>query len=378
MGAQMMELRGAFTDVLVITELRGSYPNVPIFADVDYDALIAGDDSPTFLTIPIGKANVKSGNARFYDEAWLLELERQVQSKKVIGLMGHLSPEERAWAFPEEAIHWIGVAREQSSGLLWAKGYIPPGSARDRIRRYKAQGKSIATSIACGPNTEGIWDESVKAYRMKAATMELEQIDIAPADRAGIPGLAAVPMLTTEMETSQEDTEQETHMTEKTKLDHINEMTAEDARLLPEPVRAAVLQTATPAPEVAQVQEIRAALGVDDKADLKTVVTEMRKVQEEQRQANIKTRIRELASDAEKGIKIVPVREVVIEMVEAAEPKTLEEAETWYNKVAQSGPITELLKSKVVQTMGPPQGTPLQRQAGANKYFQIPAEKQEA
>src|SRR5690606_11477940 len=88
--ANVTEFKGSFTDVMVVTELRGAYPNVPIAPDVDYDALIAGDPNPMFLTIPIRKANVTSGNKRYYDEAFLQELERQTLENKPIGLMGHL------------------------------------------------------------------------------------------------------------------------------------------------------------------------------------------------------------------------------------------------------------------------------------------------
>lgn len=378
--AEMLPLESR-RDVMLVYEIKGKYPDVPLADGVDYDELIAGDEDPVFVTLPIGKANVRSGNKRFYDEAFIKEFERQVLDIKPIGLMGHLSDAQRATEFPAEAVHWVGTKRV--GDLLWGKGYLPPGEARARLRRYKSTNKKIATSIDA--TLEGIWDDSVQAYRMKADTLKLAQIDIAPADRAGIADLAAVPHLTSEMaggeasaypisrNYSQEDDMDRTQV--------IREMTADDAKILPEPVRQAVLQSAVPAPEVAQVQELRAALGLDDKADLKTVVTEMRKVQEEQRQAAIKTRIVELATpdpkrkpDEDKSIKIDAVRGVVIEMVNALEPKSIQEAEAAYDKIVASGPITELLKSKVVQTMGPPQGTPLQKQQGQNEYFQIPAE----
>ena len=36
MDGQVLEISGQFADVLVVTELRGAYPNVPIAADVDF------------------------------------------------------------------------------------------------------------------------------------------------------------------------------------------------------------------------------------------------------------------------------------------------------------------------------------------------------
>lgn len=34
MGETVLEISGQFADVLVVTELRGAYPNVPIASDV--------------------------------------------------------------------------------------------------------------------------------------------------------------------------------------------------------------------------------------------------------------------------------------------------------------------------------------------------------
>lgn len=364
------EVKGEFTDVLVVRELRGDYPDVPFFDDVDIAELTKGDDDPLYLTIPIGKANVISGNKRFYDEAWLQELERQVREQRPIGIMGHLSEEEVNTKFPEEAVFWLGVRR--IGEMLWAKGYIPKASAaRDRIRRYKATNKAIGTSIFA--KAEGVWNKARGAFDMAASTLKLQQIDIGPADRIGIPALASVPILTAEMQQSEH--EQENDMPDKGKLDYINEMTREDARLLPDEVRAAILESVQTPPEVAQVAEIRAALGVDEKADLAKTITEMRKQQAEQAKAAIANRITELASNKDKGIAVESVRGVVMELVNARNPQSIEEAETAYQEVAASAHVTELLKATVKATMGPRQTTPVAGQNGkVGRYFTIPAE----
>lgn len=369
MGEQVKEFRGNFSDVLAITELRGSYPNVPISTDVDYAALVAGDDSPVFITLPIGKANVTSGNKRHYDEAFVQELERQTLANKPVGLMGHLSPQERATSFPPEAVHWVGAIRDGDT--LWGKGYIPPGAVRDRIQRYKAQGKAIATSIDAF--AEGVFDESLKAMRMVAKSLRLNQIDIAPADRAGIPDLAAVPMLTTEMESdaAQEEDPQEPEMD---KLQVINEMTADDARLLPDAVRQAIVATVQTPPEVAQVQELRQALGVDENANLAQLVTELRQQQETQRKAAVKQRITELAADKDKGIKVESVRGLVTELVASRNPQTVEEADAAYAQVVEMQSVKDALAAAVQNAMGPKQRVPVPGQQGQAKYFPIPQE----
>lgn len=364
MGNEITEVRGEFSDVMVVSELRGDFPDVPHFGDVDIAELTRGDNDPVFLTIPIGKLNATSGNKRFYSEAWIQELERQVHAKRPTGMMGH--EDDDPMTFPPEAIFWVGARR--IGELLWGKGYLPPGPPRDRIRRYKAANKTIGTSILA--IAEGVWDKARGAYNMLAETLDLRRIDIGPVEKLGIKDLGLVPILTAEMQESESEQENN-NMPEKGKLEYISEMTTEDIRLLPEPVRQAIVATVATAPEVAQVQELRQALGVDDKANLTQLVTEMRQVQETQRKDAIKSRITELATE---GIKIDAVRGMVTELVAARNPQSIAEAEAAYATVAASAHVTELLKAQVQTVMGPRQRTPVAAQQGANKYFVIPQE----
>lgn len=355
------------TDILVVTELKGAYPDVPIAPGVDYEALVAGDDSPTFVTLPIGKINAKSGNQRFYDEAFVMELQKQVLANKPVGIMGHLSQEERATSFPDEAVHWVGAV--QIGELLWGKGYVPPGSARSRLQRYKATKKPIATSIDAV--ADGVWDKELGAWRMDAKSLKLAQIDIAPADRAGIADLAAVPHFTREMQ-SGSTTEEETETVDK--LTVIQELTADDAKLLPAGVRNAVLSAAEPAPEVAQMAGIREQLGLDAKADVGAVIQELRQAKVDAEAKVVSDRITELLTAEEGGIKQKTVRPVVRELVEARKPQTPAEAEAAYKAVLEMESVKALLAAKLVETMGPPQGTPLQGQQKGGRYFTISTE----
>lgn len=369
----MNEFSGDINDVMVVWELRGDYPDVPLAPGVDYDALVAGDDDPVFLTLPIGKANVKSGNKRFYDDEWLMELERQALSNKPVGLMGHLRPEDRATAFPDEAVHWVGAAR--IGELLWGKGYVPPGPVRDRIRRYKATNTKIATSIDAF--AEGAWDEALGAYRMKAGTLRLNQIDIAPADRAGIPALAAVPILTTEMEAGENTDHPEQESETVDKLEVIREMTPEDAALLPDAVRAAIVAAVEPAPEVALVHELREALGAGEGDDIKALVAELKAEREERKQEAVKARIAELVADEENGVKVEALRGLVTELVAARNPQTVEDAETAYAAVVEGDALKAALAAHVRETMGPAQTTGVEGKAGRDKIFIYPEEETE-
>lgn len=360
------EFRGKFHDVLVISELRGAYPNVPISSDVDYESLIAGDSSPVFLTLPIAKVNAKSGNGRFYDEAFVTELMRQTLANKPVGLFGHLSEAERSTSFKPEVAHWIGAVRD--GDLVWGKAYLVGEEARARVKRYKSTGKTIATSIDA--YAEGVWSDVVGGYHMDAATLRLNQIDLAPSDRAGIPDLARVPVLTTEMQDIQAPTvEQE--FTEMDKLQLIRELTADDARLLPKNVRDAVIGQVRTAPEVATVAQIRETLGLTADADPIAAIAEMRNQQAQQAKATVTNRITELVSA---GIKAEAMRPLVTELVTSRNPATVADAETAYNAVVASDSVKAMLAAHVQTTMGPPQRTPVQGQQSQNRYFQIPTQ----
>mgnify|MGYP006382241253 FL=1 len=360
-GEPIQEMQQAH-DVMVVWELRGKYPDVPTAPDVDVKALVAGDPDPMFLTLPIGQAGVISGNRRLYGEDFVQELERQVLAEKPIGLMGHLREEDRATEFPAEAVHWVGARRVGE--LLWAKGYIPPGEPRDRIRRYKAQNKKIATSIDAF--LEAVWDKDKGAYRVLANTVRLNQIDLAPADRAGIPDLAVVPHLSSEMAGHPTLPNTEDSM-DKDQV--IREMTADDARHLPPAVREAVLADAA---DRKLVVEMRQALGLDEKADLKVVVTEMSVSAKKQREAAVAGRIKELVEDPEKGVKLVAMRGVVTELVQRRNPQTPEEAEKAFAEVVESEAVKGALQETVQRTMGPAQGRPVAGQPGQARYFNIP------
>lgn len=353
-----------FQDVMVIWELRGDYPtDIPLFSDVDIAELTAGDNDPMFLTLPIGQENVKSKNGRYYDSAFLAELERQVIATKPIGIMGHLKAEDLGTDFPEEAIHWVGTKRVGE--MLWGKGYVPPGAARERVRRYKATNKPLATSIFA--EAAGQFDKAVNAVRMAAKSLKLSQIDIGPADRVGVPSLARLPLVTAEMQTNQDEEQMD-------KLQVINEMTAADARLLPKPVTEAILATVQPAPEVQLVSELRGALGVDDSADVVKLVSELKEAKEAAAKTAVTNRIKELVEDKETGVKVESMRGVITELITLRKPQTVEEANEAYKLVTEMESVKASLAAAVQGAMGPNLTPAAQPQNGKAKYFAIPQE----
>ena len=355
-----------FTDVMAIFEFRGQYPTVPITEGVDYEALIAGDTDPLFVTMPIGKAGSTSANKRHYDEEFIVELERQVIQKRPIGLMGHLKDEDRKTEFPSEAVHWVGAARE--ADILWGKGYVPPGSVRDRILRYKASGRSLATSIDA--QASGSWDKDLGATKMDGKSLSLSQIDFAPADRAGISALAIVPQLSREMDEDNGSEGSEEGIMDFT-LEAFKEMKPEHKALLPEAVRNAILETVETPAEVAQMVEIRETLELDKDADVNARVKEILSSQAEQLKTQIAAKITELV-DA--GIKLDHARPTIRHFVELEAPKTVKAVQECYDKVIALEVVTELLKTKV-DGAGPEHKGSTTPNTEA-KYFVIPTEKE--
>ena len=356
-----------FTDVVAIFEFRGQYPTVPITEGVDYEALVAGDPDPLFVTMPIGKAGSTSANKRHYDEEFVLELEKQVLQRRPIGLMGHLNDEDRKTEFPDEAVHWVGATRE--ADMLWGKGYIPPGPVRDRVKRYKASGRPLATSIDA--QASGEWDGDLGAQRMDGKSLDLHQIDFAPADRAGISALSVVPQLSREMDEDNSSEGSEEGIMDFT-LEAFKEMKPEHQALLPEAVRIAILETVETPAEVAQMALVRETLELDKDADVNARVKEILSSQAEQLKTQIAAKITELV-DA--GIKLDHARPTIRHFVELEAPKTVEAVKECYDKVVALEVVTELLKVKV-DGAGPEHkgsGTTPTTEA---KYFVIPTKKE--
>jgi hypothetical protein len=353
---------GVIRDVMVISEFRGKYPPIPLARDIDYNELVKGDDDPVFVTLPVGKANVTSGNKRHYDDAFVKEMERQVVANHPVGLMGHLTKDERKTAFPDEAVHWVGAKRVGE--FLWAKGYVPPGEPRNRLRRYKATNKLIATSISA--LAEGKWDQQLGAFRMNAKTLQLDQIDFAPPDRAGIADLAAVPHLTTEMLTdlSDVDSNSDDNNQEVDEMDRdevIKGLTAADIPNMPKAVRDAIAN--------AKIQEMRTVLELADDADIVSTVQELQKAEAERHQQAIADEITVVVND---GVKVENARGIVAELVTAKHPQTKDDVKKYFTEVVESKPVIELLGESVQGAMGPNQTNGVPGQSGGKVWFVIP------
>lgn len=212
----------------VIAEFRGDFPEIAIDPRVDQDALFSRDEDPFFVTLPIARVGETSANGLHYDEALVETIREQMVGRG--GIMGHISDDERDTAFPIEDVDWVGA--QQENGTLWGKAYIPPGKVREFVRRLKARGGRLATSIY-GPyaSREELGDG---AYRLMG--FQLETLDLAPPDRAAL-NLGGRFTVTAQMigETTEEDQDSEEEM-ERAQL--IAELTVAD---LPDTLREQVI-----------------------------------------------------------------------------------------------------------------------------------------
>jgi hypothetical protein len=149
-------------------KFSGDFPDVQTYDHIDTALLYEGDEKPFHITLKILEVGRVSRNGLLYDEEFVTELERQLRESD--GLRGHLN-EDEIGKFPPAGVFWIGHIRRGNE--VWAKGYIPPGEGRDDIRRRKASGRRVGTSIY-GNGYEERVDE--KTWRLRA--FELETLDL--------------------------------------------------------------------------------------------------------------------------------------------------------------------------------------------------------
>jgi len=211
----------------IVGEFRGDYPNVNTDPRVDLATLTTGDEQPFFLTLPVGEVGRVSENGLRYDEELVKAIQEQVVGRG--GIMGHIKLEERATSFPVEDVDWVGVHRQGDT--LWGKAYIPPGEVREYVRRLKARGGKLATSIY-GPYAQR---EALQDGTHRIRGLRLESLDLAPADRAALK-LGGTFAVTAQMEQpNNEDTEADMPLT---KEQVIAELTIDD---IPATLREAIV-----------------------------------------------------------------------------------------------------------------------------------------
>ena len=372
-GAAVSEM-ASVRDVLVVGEFSGSYPTVNLWPDVDIEALTDGDEDPQFVTLPIGLDDVVSGNGRFYSAEFVRKaIAGQAKSKRVTGIKGHLPDAERATRFDNPDIYWVGTAKV--GDMTWGKGYVPAGETRKMIARLRAIKGKIATSIYGTGKAE--WDTQRGVWAMDADAFNLESIDLAPADRAGVTALAVVPHITSEMNDG--STSEEPIMAEKTKVEVIREMTTDDIFAIPDDVRAAIVAEVKERKVVAELREV---VGVDGDAD---VVQEVRNVFAELKTLRADVLAGKVAAEIDANVLagavvtdgVKAARAMVRELVMADKQLSVNTVAETVQAVVERDHVKAMLSGVVVKEMGPTfitkSGTGGQKQG--NQYFEIPDEE---
>lgn len=355
------QLRGAdgryrVRDRVAVTEFRGmvgvDFPDVPVSEAVDVEALTKGDAEPFFVTLKIAQAGVTSGNGIFYGPEEARAIMRQTVEKRPTGGRGHLRDDELSSALPANPLHWIGAVQQDE--FVWGKAYAAPSETRDWLRRLGATRSEVATSIF-GYADELTWDEEREAFRMGGFV--LEYIDLASPERAGVPSLAVVPLITSEMAGATPATDESEKPMDK--LEIIRQMTADDVKLLPEAVVNAVIAQSEQAKTLSNLQqmvgELRSLLGLDDKANVVEHVKALHTQVTEQAKVAVAAKIAELVNDA---VKVESVRAIVLELVQAQKPEAVDAVQAAVDNVLARESVKLLLKSAVVETSGPPQRRP--------------------
>jgi hypothetical protein len=169
-------------EMALTADINAQMPNVPNAPGVNITALKQADPDPMFVTLPIAQVGMISENGILYDQSLIKQISDQIIDKRPEGIMGHIAEEDRATKYPVPDLYWIGAM--QVGDKLFGKAYVSPGPARDHMRRTQATGGRIATSIY-GRGIYETANASGKALR-RIAKLNLEQVDLAPPDRASL------------------------------------------------------------------------------------------------------------------------------------------------------------------------------------------------
>lgn len=192
----------------MVSELRGSYPDVPFAPGVDAEGIRQDDPNPMFVTLPLVKVGGVSRNGLRWHRAAAERIVAQINDRKPEGYLGHVPPEKRATQFEFGKLRWVGAKLNEDDGTVWAKAYVPryAEDARDYFRLAKRTGAFVGTSVYGLKGDKGLED------------MTLESVDLGHPDRVANPSAVAVPLVTSEMtEAKAEDKQEENPVDDQNK-----------------------------------------------------------------------------------------------------------------------------------------------------------------
>jgi len=228
------------SDTFTIQEMhdfKGSYErDIPTYPHVNTEMLYENDPKPFHINLAIAELGRVSANGLLYDEYLMAEIEKQLPDAKD-GIAGHISEEKVSTDYPMPVVYWVGSKRV--GDVLWAKGYIPNSQVREHVKAKIAMGGKIGTSIY-GVGVKELTGNKQKNGSWKLREFALQQLDLAPHDRAALKMSQHPQVITSEM-SNQEG------------KDMAEEITVQD---VPQPVREQIVAEATLQANVERVTEL--------------------------------------------------------------------------------------------------------------------------
>lgn len=355
-----------------VHQFKGSYPSVDLSTDVNLGELTEGDESPFFVTLPIGKVGTRSKNNRTYSREAVEAIVNQIKTKKPGGNLGHMKDDERAYKFDLPVLMWVGATLDDE-GTAWGKAYVPSyaTNVREYLKRQMKLNARVATSIF---GTADV-DDSGNV----GADLEIETIDLADPERAGVPEAVAVPIITTEMQSEESTMQYAELMAErdslKAELDKANaamealkanadayvalrEMESDPAKSIRELTETkTTLTTLVGENWVETIQgwnaerkELSEQLGTPDlksgidnlKGQLETTIAENKALLKDSLEGMLMT------------VKVEKARPMIQRLVNAEAPQTREALKTAFDAVLEMTEVKEMLAAMVIETMGEP------------------------
>lgn len=338
MDSKRQEIR-----LMMVSELRGNYPNIPLPKDINLENLKAAIPGGVveFVTLPIGQIDARSANQRTYTEQAVKDLVKQVNERRPEGMWGHLSADEMATRYDKPSIRWM-AAMLDGDGVAWGKGLPLDEQTRDYYRIARATNARVGTSLTAFAEMEGD----------RVQNIDLKTIDIADPGRVGVPITAALPQLSNEMGDVRT---------------HLHEMTdgeaASDAEVESPPVQeqskdadGEVLETQQKEekdmPEIAELTQQNAALQeqVTTLTEEKTTLTNSNTQLREQ----VGQLLKEYVNAAvDKAVSVAEARPIIARFVAIERPESKEAIDTALNKVLEQEDVKSMLKSMLASSLGP-------------------------
>jgi uncharacterized protein (UPF0335 family) len=327
----------------------GQPPHIPLPPDIDLSKLKATfGESLKFVTLPIGKVGITSRNGNTYGRKAIEKLVEQVNRKRPEGRWGHLSQEQIGTAYEPPAVRWLAATLD-ATGTAWGKLVALTAEAARHFETAEATGARVGTSIfGMEPKEE---NGEIVEYR-------LVTIDLANAERVGVPMTAAHPHITAEMEgaTSTSPTPDSTSQKGNPMPSEvrIEELISEKTTLQGE-VATLKEQIKTLKGSSEDVRAVREMLDLEDDADVVKSLRSLLELHGELKTEN--TALLDAAMDAAiaKMVAVETARPIVRELVEAKKPLTRKQLDRALDEVLNRESVKALIQKQVAEQAGPAQ-----------------------